>query len=253
VNLRLGLPIPFLPGHELWKDVGAAAFGDMLVRWPEVAAAQATVADRLAALDGLRFNWDWLKDAELAPVWWVCDCNRRVRLRFVDGTTIAGRCAGCDADVALASDECTAAIADGRMLPRVGLLDLTEGAVRTLDCGVSYMSSSTHALVYGLVGAELGIAPLAQIFLDVRGRFGTPVERLFDSTWRPKAASGLVASVDVVRGGRASGLYYLTRLGGGELSGALRRWVLEGDFDDDVNLESAGSSMGSADGAAGVR
>jgi hypothetical protein len=236
VNLRLDLPIPFLPGHELWKEVGASALGDMLARWPEVSAAQATVASRLSVVAGLDFNWDWLRDTELAPVWWLCDCDRRIRLRLTDGATIAGRCGDCELDVSLASEECATEVARGRLLPRVGLLDLTESAVKTLDSGVSYMSSGAHSLIYGLVGEELGMAPLAQIFLDVRGRFGTPIERLFDSTWRPKAALGLDASAELVREGRATGIYYLTRLGRGDFGAALRRWIINGNFDDTVSL-----------------
>ena len=234
VNLRLELPTPFLPGHLLWREVGADALGGMLSRWPEVLAAQESVARRLSAMPELEFNWDWLLDSELAPAWGLCACDRRVRLHFAKDSALVGHCAGCKSDMELAADEYSAQVAMGRLLPRVGLLDLTENAASAFDSGVSYMSSGTHSLIYGLVGQELGSPPLPQIFLDARGRFGSPIERLLASDWRPKSAMGLAPGAEIVTEGRATSLYYLTRVGCGALLDALSSWVTKRCFSENV-------------------
>jgi hypothetical protein len=183
----------------------------------------------------LSFNWNWLLDDELAPVWWVCDCNRRVRLSLL-GDALAGDCAGCGARVELPANETVAAVAHGRLLPRVGLLDLTEGASANLGRGVTYISSAAHTLIYGLIGERLGISPLEQIFLDPVGTFGSPVERLLNSTWRPKSAVGTAPAAELVRNGRASCFYYLTRLNRDALIGGIGRWVTSQPFDEPIRL-----------------
>jgi hypothetical protein len=238
VNLRLGRGVPFVSGLALWRSHGGQVLDDVVECWSRITDAQVAVARALEDVPQIAFNRGWLTDRRLAPVWYLCDCGRRVRLEF-EATRLSGACEHCQRVVRLSRPEHSVAVAEGRLVPRVGMLDLTESAVGGAACGVSYMSSSAHSLIYGLVGHLFGVALLPQVFLDARGGFGTPVEKLAASSWRPKRAVGLDSALSIVEDGRASALYYLTRVDIEDLVAGIRDWGLKQDFDDAISVPSS--------------
>jgi hypothetical protein len=199
--------------------------------------AQQTVANQLmdAGIEG--FPWRWLTSPRMAPVWWLCTCMCRAPLEFDEGYgALVGRCHHCGTEISLSVDRAADYIALGRILPRIGLFDMIEGIVGDILCGVTYMSSSIHSLVYGLVSHELGFRVLPQIFVDITGSFGTPIEVLHDSGRRPRFATGLTAADALVVNGRASSLYYLARTDMRQLVDRITLSTQVADFDSPVRF-----------------
>lgn len=240
-NVRLNLGVVFLQGHDVWQKVGAEVIGFLLNHWAIVVDAQIRVAGAVsnAGIDRFKtFTTGWLTDRQLAPVWWLCQCGSRVRLEFWSGsTTMQGRCQEClVAPVNIRLQNVAEEIAAGRLLPRVGALDLAEGLCSEIDVGVSYMGSGIHSLIYALVARELGLGDLPQVFLDINGAFDTPPEQMNRWARPPRAAIGIEEACDIVAAGRASATYYLTRVNIDRLVLGIRNWVSGSDLDRQVTL-----------------
>ena len=235
-NVRLQLATVFLPGHALWKSAGPDISTAILSRWPEVVRAQRFVAAQLEAAD-LDFNLPWLAEENLAPLWWICLCGSRVRLELETAFgSLRGACDRCHEDALVHTRDVAAQTADGRLMPRVGALDLAENLAGEIRAGITYMSSATHSLATALVAQKLGIGTLPQVFLDVHGSFGTPLEKIVSSAALLRSAVGLDKAREWITEGRASSLYYLSRSPVLALSQAIRRWIRDGNLDDSLEV-----------------
>jgi hypothetical protein len=239
VNIRLGLATAFVPGHRLWAHIGGhQATVDLFSNWADVASAQLRVASELEHL-GIDLKAGWLVDAERVPLWWVCDCGCRVNIRFTERLTMMrGQCEACRRRVSERSAEVLQLISAGRLIPRVNALDLVENMAAEILGGISYVSSGSHSLVNGLVAHSLGIDVMPQVFVDLKGNFGTTFERM--RAWREKSRSGLAVSpaADWITAGRASAIYYVTRCGAQHLSNSIRRWTRLQYLDEELNVTS---------------
>ncbi len=235
-NVRLDLATVFLPGHALWMNVGPDLSTAILSRWPEVVRAQRFVAAQLEAA-GLDFNLAWLMEENLAPMWWICLCGSRVRLELETAFgPLRGTCGRCHEDALVHTRDVASQTADGRLMPRVGALDLAENLAGEIRAGVTYMSSATHSLATALVAQRLGIEALPQVFIDVHGSFGTPIEKLVSSAALLRSAVGLDKARAWIREGRASSLYYLSRSPVPALLEAIRHWIRDGNLDDSLEV-----------------
>jgi hypothetical protein len=235
-NLRLALGIVFIPGSAVWREVGPQVVEYLFEHWEAMRAGQRLAAVTVASAGIEDFRTSWLIDRRLAPIWWACSCASRVRLDVAQDMSCFGVCRYCGEAVRLEKRRLSAETEMGRVLPRVGALNLAESMSSDLAFGVSYMSSCTHSLVYSLVAREMNIPVLPQIFLDARGNFSTPVEII--SEWRrpPKSAIGIGGAAAVVSQGRASIIYYLSRVKPEDLKTAIQNWAVSGDFDEPLRM-----------------
>jgi hypothetical protein len=236
VNIRFGLGTIFLSGHVLWNNVGPIVSAVLMERWTEVVRVQKQIALTIKEMSPY-FNLTWLTDEKLVPLWWVCHCTSRVRLRFRDDNMIFGTCGRCGREIRLPADEVPYEAGLGRLAPRVGALDFAEAMAPELRAGVTYMSSARHGLVYALLAHEMGVKPLPQVVIDIRGNFGTPIEMMLKLRGVPKAAIGFDRAIELISGGRASSVYYATRSDTAALSQSIRRWIRFGELDDELTVQ----------------
>ncbi len=236
INLRLHNPTVFIPGRKLWMAVGPSLSEDLVARWAEIARAQNVVAIRAAAMN-IDFNASWMSNENLAPLWRICACGCRVRLEFGDEkVTLHGACDQCERQVSMSTAAISDETAEGRMVPRISALDLSEHLAHQIRTGVTYVSSAPHTIAYSLVAHELRIPVLPHILLDISGNFGTPIEKMTNWKKYPKSATGLHQAINWISSGRASLVYYLSRSDIPSLSKAIREWIRFGHIDDGLML-----------------
>jgi hypothetical protein len=237
-NIRLGLSVVFVSGTEVWRRMGGDFLCFLLENWGHVVHAQDKVATALAdvGLDG-DSSVRALRDPETAPVWWRCGCGRRAHLIVTPNSlTLHGSCRVCERTIELPFLAVEEEVAAGKLLPRVGTLNLLEGVATELAAGVSYMSGGLHCLSYALVSQKLGLASLPQLFLSIEGEFCTPPEVMFKRGWWPKGAVGVDEARKLIQSGKGSSIYYLTRSNTELLRSGIRQWV-EADLDGPVMIE----------------
>jgi hypothetical protein len=235
-NLRLGLGTIFLPGHTLWMSAGTGISTAILGRWPEIARAQKRVASALEEA-GLDLNLSWLTEESLAPLWWVCSCGCRVRLDLETAAgPLRGTCGQCRRKALISVCDVASRTAGGQLMPRVGALDLAENLAGEMRAGVTYTSSAAHSLAAALVARELEIGALPQVFIDIRGFFGTPLEMTTGSAALLRQAVGLDRAKAWIAEGRASSVYYLTRAPVPALAASIRDWIRSGALDDPLEV-----------------
>jgi hypothetical protein len=236
VNLRLELGTVFLPGHELWASAGPIVGSAILSRWPEIVKAQLSVASQVTDA-GLDLNLAWLTSESLAPFWWVCTCGSRVSLKFEnDRDPLLGLCARCGDAIRIRSSTVASATERGRLIPRVGALDLAENMANELRAGITYVSSASHSLIAALVASKIGVPTLPQIFVNAHGFFGTPIERVADSAPFLSRAVGWGEARKIIGEGRASSIYHATRAPTKSLVHSIRAWALNQELDDPMTI-----------------
>lgn len=236
VNLRLELGTIFVPGHALWKHAGPAISTFILDQWMDIAQSQKAIAAELENA-GLDLGLPWLTRENLAPLWWVCSCGRRTQLDFVEMSwPLSGRCEVCHEMIAIHASDVQDQTALGRLIPRVGCLDLTENLAHEMRAGVTYVSSAPHTLVAALVAERAGMEVLPHIFVNAYGYFGTPPEMLHESPALRRSAIGLGNAKELIADGRASSIYYVTRSSIPGLLSAIRTQVRNGRLGDPLKV-----------------
>lgn len=236
VNLRLKLGTIFLPGHALWAQAGPTISTFILDRWAEIARSQKAVAADLENAD-LDLGLSWLTKKNLAPLWWVCICGRRTQLDFAAMSwPLSGTCEPCQETIVIHASDLEDQTALGRLIPRVGCLDLTENLAREMRAGITYVSSAPHTLAVALVAERLGMEVLPHIFINSHGYFGTPAEMVGESPALRRSAVGLGNARALIADGRASSVYYLTRSSAPELLSTIQSYIRKGGLDDPLRV-----------------
>jgi hypothetical protein len=159
VNLELGLPTMFVPGHQMLRLL-APSMTHIWQHWPSILAAvdrvrRRVMPDGMSILDSPHF------DSMTAPLWFVCTCGRRLALRWTgQGMRCAtAECPACGQTFAVDGERVASLAADARLVPRVVVDDLIEFAVFRHAAGVDYAGGLEHYRFSSLVAQELGIDP----------------------------------------------------------------------------------------------
>ncbi len=223
VNVRLSLPVAFVPGSLAWRIYGLESSFALLEIWPHLMENLYEMHAKLAAggVTGLprRLN------PEVAPYWWLCDCNWRTALYVgADGSSKEWRtdCRHCRQSEAVTVSVGRLDELRGRLLPRVGMQNLTISASYGFRGGVTYTSGAGHSIAWGLAGESAGVAMLPQLFLDPR--FDLP------ATWRTgemdlRHLRGAEPAEAMIADGYGTSLYSLSRLGHERFRHACATWV----------------------------
>jgi hypothetical protein len=226
VNLRLGVPVVFVSGYEVWRDFGLKASTTLLPLWQDVRSVAAQWRARLVDAGAGDIGWPRLPERCVAPYWWICECGSRAILEFASGRTsgFRSRCTRCHRETVTSVG---AGVESGRMVPRIEMHNIAISSVFGYTAGIAYASSAPHILLFNRVAASLGMAVLPQLFLDAN--LGGDAKSRF-----PEAKSHQVGAF--IRDCRVSSMYILACTSAEAIQRALERWMQQ--FSSGVRLNT---------------